>query len=48
LCCGPSIKSDAQSATHTVAVSKVAGLLTLEAATATQDIYIQFQVLLRE
>jgi hypothetical protein len=34
-----SIKSDAQSATHTVAVSSVAGLVTLDAATATQVIY---------
>jgi hypothetical protein len=39
LCCCPSIKSDAQSATHTVAVSSVDGLVTLDAATETQVIY---------
>jgi hypothetical protein len=39
LCCCPSIKSAAQSTTHTVAVSSVAGLVELDAATATQVIY---------
>jgi hypothetical protein len=33
------LKSDAQSATHTVAVSSVVGLVTFDAATATQVIY---------
>jgi hypothetical protein len=35
LWCCPSLKSDAQSATHTVTVSSVAGLVTLDAVTAT-------------
>jgi hypothetical protein len=39
LCYCHSIKGDAQSATHTVAVSSVAGLVKLDAVIATQVIY---------
>jgi hypothetical protein len=39
LCCCPSIKSDAQSATQTVTVKSVTGLVKLDTATATQVIY---------
>jgi hypothetical protein len=39
LFCYPSFKCDAQSATHTVAVSSVAGQVTLDAAAATQVFY---------
>jgi hypothetical protein len=46
--CCPGIKSDAQSATHTVAVSNVAWPVTHDVAKATQVFYIPFRVLLRK
>jgi hypothetical protein len=39
LCCCPNIKSYAKSATHTFSASSVAGVATLDAATAIQVIY---------
>jgi hypothetical protein len=46
--CCPSIKSDAQSATHAFAVSSDAWLVDLDAGTATsRNLFIQFQVLVR-